>query len=93
MTLVTKIEVRYCEDCRFFRARGNGSRPLCSHPEATIDNVVSRQNASAFCESTRIGVCGREAKLFEPKPIVEKVRQPVQRESWFSMFRRRANNG
>lgn len=92
MPIVMPMEVKFCEDCRFYRQRGT-NRPLCGHPLASIENVVSRVNAGAFCESTRMTACGREAKLFEPKPIVEKTREPVRKQSWFSMFRRGTDNG
>jgi len=89
MTLITKMEVRYCEDCRFYRMPEH-----CAHPEAHTDNMVSRAHAEALCKVARTYSCGKEARFFEPKPIVEKVRVNTPRRlTWWQRLTRAQVNG
>lgn len=83
MPIVTQVEVRYCEDCRFFRENGD-REPRCAHPMAHGGNLIKRSNAEAYCSVTRLHSCGQEAKLFEAKPIIEIREAPTPRLGFWS---------
>ncbi len=65
-------EHRYCEDCVWFRPvktlwwrDANQNFARCAHPSANSQNLVTRDEARAFCSIMRQYSCGLEGKLWE----------------------------
>lgn len=74
------IEVRYCEDCRFFSM--NGLSPRCAHPLCSPANLIQRSVGRADCSTERgycgpSTTCGPQARYFEPVQIGEIKEGPV----------------
>ena len=61
---------RICADCKYFMRDIRGPLAFiparCSHPMAR--DVITGRATPAFLNRHSFGPCGREAKLFEPKP-------------------------
>lgn len=76
MTIVSKMELKFCEDCKWYRLRDNKNPEFarCAHPDCPApgsSNLVSRQvREGLYCSSARGGICGKEARFFEEREIV-----------------------
>lgn len=59
--------MKLCIDCKFFKDGDltPTERDTCLHENAQCDGVRSIKYFT--CTSMRGGICGRDAKLFEPK--------------------------
>lgn len=73
-----EVQVRYCEDCRFYR---KGDK--CAHPMTRIENQVKRSAAEAYCGNARSDygsatTCGPGARYFRES---EKVSMPIRTKS------------
>lgn len=65
-----EIQVRYCEDCKYFV-----DPDRCSHPLVLTENLVTRKAAAAFCGMARTAfgtatTCGPEGKYWREKEVV-----------------------
>jgi hypothetical protein len=62
-----------CTGCKYYSL--SLVRPMCSHEEAfrrtsykhLVDGSPLAAKEQFSCESMRAGICGAEARLFEPK--------------------------
>ncbi len=63
--------MKLCVDCKHYQSWENEGEDRCKHPDAVIGGV--RALRVLRCESMRAGICGTDARLFEPAREVANV--------------------
>lgn len=66
-----KNQMKFCKDCKWYKRNSvdPGEFLKCWQPSIITFNKVSGKARGAWCDIERKshGMCGKEAKLFEPK--------------------------
>lgn len=79
LTQKVEFEVRYCEDCQFFKQERHSER--CSHPLVQTENLVRRDGGHAFCTVARkefehLTTCGPHGRYWQRREIVRVPLKP-----------------
>lgn len=54
-----------CTECKHYDPKRDEHSDICLHPKAEHGGV--RAHANFTCASMRVGICGLQADLFEPR--------------------------